>query len=130
MSRYLLGIDAGSSVTKAALYTRDGSEVASERQRIALDRPRPGWCETDPEAAWRAMCSAVRSLIAQSGVDAGEIAAVGLSAAMVGAWLADAEGRAQRPGIIWEDSRTQRMLDTRLAADPLSTAASSCPTAV
>ncbi len=119
MSRYLLGIDAGSSVTKAALYTRDGSEVASARQRIALDRPRPGWCETDPEAAWGAMCWAVRSLILQSGVDAGEIAAVGLSAAMVGAWLADAEGRAQRPGIIWEDSRTQRMLDTRLAADPL-----------
>ena len=118
MSRYLLGIDAGSSLTKAAIFDRAGNEVASARERIALDRPRPGWCETDPEAAWAAMCRAVRAVLARAGADGSDLAAVGLSAAMVGAWLVDAEGRALRPGIIWEDSRTQAMLDARVGADP------------
>lgn len=118
MKRYLLGIDAGSSITKAALFDLEGTELARAAERVELRRPRPGWCEVDPDEAWNAMRNAVTALVAKAGVEPREIAAIGISAAMVGAWLVDAGGKALRPGINWEDSRSQALLDARLAADP------------
>jgi sugar (pentulose or hexulose) kinase len=117
MSRFLLGIDAGSSMTKAAVFDRDGTEIASSAHRIVLERPQAGWCETDPAAAWNAARTAIRTTLDRAGMTGGDIAAVGISAAMVGAWLVDAQGNALRPGIIWEDSRTQEMLDGMAARD-------------
>lgn len=118
MSRYLLGIDAGSSITKAALFDLEGKELARAAERVTLLRPRPGWCEVDPDQAWNAACGAIRAVLETLGAKPEEIAAIGISAAMVGAWLVDSGGRALRPGINWEDSRTQEMLDARLATDP------------
>lgn len=118
MTRYLLGIDAGSSITKAALFGLDGTEIARATERVELIRARSGWVEVDPAQAWRAAKTAIAAVMREADAQPNEIAAIGISAAMVGAWLADAEGNAVRPGVNWEDSRTQAMLDARLAADP------------
>ncbi len=118
MPRYLLGIDAGSTLTKAAIFDIQGRELARAAKPVPLLRPHPGWVECDPETAWQAAATAIREVIAKTAVAPADIAAIGISAAMVGAWLVDAQGDALRPGINWEDSRTQDMLDRRLAGDP------------
>lgn len=118
MSRFLLGIDAGSSMTKAAVFDGDGTEIASSTHRVILQRPQAGWCETDPVAAWEAARAAIEGALEQAGVSGNDIAAIGISAAMVGAWLVDDRGEALRPGIIWEDSRAQDMLNRRAMEDP------------
>ncbi|MBS3648502.1 carbohydrate kinase [Pseudaminobacter sp. 19-2017] len=118
MMRYLLGVDAGSSITKAALFDFEGTELTRAAERVDLDRSRAGWCEVDPDQAWNAAKTTIRGAVRQASVRPEQIAAIGISAAMVGAWLVDAEGNALRPGINWEDSRTQHMLDRRLATDP------------
>jgi len=118
MSRYLLGIDAGSSVTKAAIFDDRGRQLGAGMHRIRLQRPNPGWSEIDPDSAWDAMVFAIRAAMQDAGVTGRDIAAVGLSAAMVGAWLSDEAGNALRPGIVWEDSRAQEMLEVRAAEIP------------
>jgi len=118
MSRYLLGIDAGSSITKAAIFDDAGRQLGAGTHRIRLQRPHPGWSEIDPGSAWDAMVFAIRAAMRDAGVAGQDIAAVGLSAAMVGAWLSDDAGNALRPGIIWEDSRAQEMLEKRVAEVP------------
>ena len=62
MTRYLLGIDAGSSITKAALFDFAGIELFHAVERVELNRPRPGWCEVDPDQAWRAARGAIRAV--------------------------------------------------------------------
>ena len=47
-----------------------------------------------------------------------DIAAIGISGAMVGAWVVDADGRPLRPGILWDDGRTQPWIEAREAAEP------------
>lgn len=115
MADLFLGIDAGSSVLKAAVFDGAGRHLAIASRRTPLDRPRPGWVEADPEACLTAL-DAVIAEVAQACGRPDAIAAIGVSGAMVGAWLVDADGHAIRPGINWEDSRSQSLLD-QLSAD-------------
>lgn len=116
--KYFLGLDAGSSVCKAAIFDLGGRRKAIASCRTPLNRPCQGWVEVDPEFAWNAAVSVIRDVVAKSGIDTGNIEGIGLSAAMVGAWLIDAGGNALRPGINWEDSRSQPILERMEIDDP------------
>ena len=48
----ILGIDIGTSATKAVLARPDGTVIASARQEHAVLFPRPGWAEHDAEQTW------------------------------------------------------------------------------
>lgn len=117
MTNLFLGIDAGSTVMKAAVFDANGCQQTIASRRTPLNRLTPGWVEADP-----ALClAALDDVIADAARSCGNpsaITAVGISGAMVGAWLVDATGRAVRPGINWEDSRCQTMLDAMISARP------------
>ncbi|SNY90207.1 xylulokinase [Cohaesibacter sp. ES.047] len=115
---YLLGIDAGSSLCKAALFDETGALCGLARQRTPLSRPQPSWCEMDPEQSWNAVLKVIRDVVADAGIDATEIRGIGLSAAMIGAWFLDEVGNVLRPGINWEDSRSQSVLDRMEGDNP------------
>ncbi|MDF0752796.1 FGGY family carbohydrate kinase, partial [Marinobacter sp. 71-i] len=68
MSRFLLGIDAGSTMTKAAVFDRGGREIASSSHRVVIQRPQSGWCEVDPVAAWEAAMAAIRGALDRAGL--------------------------------------------------------------
>lgn len=116
MSDLFLGIDIGTSVTKAVLFDASFEQVASEHRRTRVDRPVAGWCETNPDALWRNVTEICRGITAVH--DRRSIKAVGVCGTMVGAWVVDADGKALRPGVTWEDSRTEPMIEERLVADP------------
>lgn len=109
--RFLLGIDAGTSVVKAALFYPDGREFTTVAQRTTLKTPYPSWAEVSMVETWEMTASAIRRLLANSGVAGEEIAAVGITGNMVGAWLIDSEGRPVRDAILWCDGRTQPLID-------------------
>ncbi len=114
----LLGIDAGTSVVKVALFDLYGGEKAVARRRTTLVSPQPLWSETDMSATWDAVAACVRSVLHESGTDAARIAAVGLTGTMVGAWLVDETCRPVRPGILWNDGRTQPLIERMTSVNP------------
>ncbi len=117
MSDLFLGVDAGSTVCKAAVFDAEGRQRSLAARRTPLSRPRRGWVEADPAACVDAFHAVIKE--AATACSAPEaIKGIGISGAMVGAWLVDARGRALRPGINWEDSRSQDMLDAMIAARP------------
>lgn len=113
-----IGLDAGTSLVKAAIFDLSGRQLGEAWSRTGISRPHPGWSELDPEEAWQAAQDVLRRLVGDSGVDRARIGGIGLTGAMVGAWVVDEAGNALRPGITWEDSRTQPLIDERLAEDP------------
>ncbi|MEQ8306878.1 MAG: FGGY-family carbohydrate kinase [Hoeflea sp.] len=108
--RYLLGIDKGTSMVKSVVFDEDGRTVGTSEERVEVLSPRPGWHEEDPEASWQACCRTIRGAIADAGIGADEIAALGIAAHMGGAWIIDDDGKALRNAVCWPDERAQPML--------------------
>jgi xylulokinase len=48
----LLGIDAGTTGCKAAVFTVDGRLLASAYEEYDIQHPRPGWAELDAQNVW------------------------------------------------------------------------------
>lgn len=104
---YFLGIDVGTSGSRAVLVDRDGSLKASATEaHEPFASPKTGWAEQHPDDWWRASASAIRKAMAESGINAGEIAGVGFSGQMHGAVLLDGSDQPVGPALIWCDQRT------------------------
>jgi glycerol kinase len=105
----LLGIDEGTSAVKAVLYDTELRQVAESRREKALQHPRPGWVEQDPEEVLAAVVDAVGELLARTD---DEVVACGLDhqGESVLAWDAE-DGRPLTPIVTWQDKRSQEALD-------------------
>ena len=104
--KYLLGIDNGTTTTKATLFDFNGQEVAvSSSKEVHTLHPKPGWAEQSMQEIWETMSAAIRDVIEKSKIDSEEIAGISLSGHGGGVWLLDKDGVPVRNAIIWLDGR-------------------------
>ena len=103
---YYLGIDIGTSGTKALLMDEHGRAAASAAREYPLSTPQNGWAEQHPHL-WRgAALEAIREITSQ--VAPADIKAVGLTGQMHGLVMLDEKDEVIRPAILWCDQRTAR----------------------
>lgn len=100
-----LGIDAGTTSLKAALFDLEGRLLALDRQEYQLATPRPAWVELDAEVYWLACQRAVRNALQQSGVDPGQVRALAISSQGETLIPVDENGHPVRRAIVWLDNR-------------------------
>jgi len=100
----ILGLDIGTTSTKAVLYDLDGFEKAVASNSYPLQTPRPGWVEQDAEAVWNALVKTLAEIVEQSG----EHRILGLAlAAQAGSIIpCDMAGDPVYPMITWLDQRS------------------------
>jgi len=103
---YLIGIDIGTSSTKALLCTDEGRVVASAVLEYGVDNPQPLWSEQDPERWWAATVDTVKAVMDYAKIPGTEIGGIGLTGQMHGAVFMDADNNVLRPAILWNDQRT------------------------
>ena len=99
----VVGADLGTSGLKLAALDADGALVAASEAGYPVDRPQPGWAQTDVAVWRRALDQALAALRDQLGDR--PVAALGLSGQMHGAVLVDAAGAALAPALLWPDQR-------------------------
>lgn len=106
-----LGVDIGTSSSKAALVDEYGALLASATRPHAMSSPKPSQFEHDAEGTWWAdFTSLVQEVVA--GVPAGDVGAVCVSGIGPCALVADADGRPLRPAILYGiDSRAEREIE-------------------
>lgn len=103
---HVLGIDVSTTATKAVLVDDAGRVVGVGSAEYGYEVPRPLWSEQDPGLWWTGAVSAVRSVLASTGVRGESVAAIGLTGQMHGLTLLDGGDRVLRPAILWNDQRT------------------------
>lgn len=107
----LVGVDKGTSVTKTAVFDEHGNQLAMASRRIPFVHPQPGLHEEDPERTWELTADTIRECMAQLGDRVADIAGVGVSGHMGGAWFVDEQGRSVRNSIAWPDARASGIVD-------------------
>jgi xylulokinase len=111
MDRLLLGVDIGTTATKAILADPQGRIAAGASAPSRLRSLHPGWAEEDPEEWWQNVCRLVPGLIRDAGISKEAIAAVGVSGMVPTLVCQDREGVPLRPSIQQNDARATREIE-------------------
>ena len=105
--RYLLALDQGTTSSRSILFNESGAVVAQSQREIGQHFPRPGWVEHDPVEIWESQRDTARAALAQAGVAASEVAAIGVTNQRETVVVWDrATGEPLHRAIVWQDRRT------------------------
>ncbi len=105
---YYLGIDIGTSGTKALIMNAKGGVLATATAEHGISAPKPTWSEQNPRQWWAATVKATQTVIRKARIPGRQIAGIGLSGQMHGLVITNDAGKPLRPSIIWNDQRTAR----------------------
>lgn len=112
MPRFVLALDQGTTSSRAILFDERGMVVAVDQREFPQSYPQPGWVEHDPEAIWESQLSATRNVLTRAGVDAGEVAAIGITNQRETALVWErGTGRPIYPAIVWQSRQTASICD-------------------
>ncbi|MGO3931122.1 glycerol kinase GlpK [Rhodopseudomonas pseudopalustris] len=104
---FVLAIDQGTTSSRAILFRDDISIAALAQQEFPQHFPASGWVEHEPEDIWQSTLATCRAAMAQAGLRAGEIAAIGITNQRETTVVWDrVTGRAIHRAIVWQDRRT------------------------
>lgn len=117
MDELLLGVDVGTTSTKAVLCDQSGAEIAGAEKSYRLHMPHPGWAEQEPEEVWEALVEVLGTL-AGPARERGRIRAIALAAQSGSLLPARADGAPLAPIVTWLDGRTEALV-RRWRADGL-----------
>lgn len=114
----LLGLDIGTTVTKAGVFDRaSGHLLAGALRRLNTHATQDGGREQSPEAVLRGLFSSLGELRKKLGSRWTRIDGIGIAAQGGSSIIADREsGRAQTPMVLWNDGRT-RAYDIRVTEE-------------
>jgi sugar (pentulose or hexulose) kinase len=103
---HCLALDVGTQSVRAILFDARGNIVAMGRVPIEpYVSPQPGWAEQDPEVWWTALGDACRRLWSDPAARPDSVAGVALTTQRATIIVADRDGKALRPAIVWLDAR-------------------------
>jgi xylulokinase len=124
----VIGIDVGTTGTKAAAYTPEGQELGAAHRPSALERGGGGHVEQDPLALAAGARRAIAACVADAGLAPADVTAIACGGQMAGVMGIDDQWRPVTPYDSWLDLRCAPQL-ARLDAEhgETITSVSGCP---
>lgn len=105
---YLLALDQGTSSSRSIIFDAEGRLVAQAQQELSQIYPRTGWVEHDPEEIWRTQLATARNALANAGLQADQIRAVGITNQRETTVVWNRKtGAPIHHAIVWQDRRAE-----------------------
>ncbi|NNK91104.1 MAG: glycerol kinase GlpK [Acidimicrobiia bacterium] len=109
---YVGAIDQGTTSTRFVVVDESGAIVAIDQMEHLQIQPRPGWVEHDAAEIWANTERVIAGALAKAGIDASQLAGVGITNQRETTLLWDAvTGEPVHNAIVWQDTRTDRLVD-------------------
>jgi gluconokinase len=105
-SKYVIGVDIGTTSAKSVLYSKDGNVISNNGIEYPLFSPTPETAEQNPEEIFNAVINTVKKTMQESHVDPKDILCVSFSSAMHSVIAVDKEGKPLTECITWADNRS------------------------
>ena len=113
--KYVLALDQGTTSSRCILFDRDQNMISVAQREFTQHYPRPGWVEHDPMEIYSSQYGVLHEVLAQSGVDPREIAAIGITNQRETTILWDRDtGKPVCNAIVWQCRRTAAQCETLL----------------
>lgn len=110
MAGYVAALDQGTTSTRCIVFDRGGRVVARAAQEHVQLYPRPGWVEHDPLEIWNVSQSVIANALAQGGLGAGDLAALGVANQRETTVVWNRRtGQPVYNAIVWQDTRTDAL---------------------
>ena len=111
-TKYILALDQGTTSSRAILFDQDQNIVEMTQREFTQIYPKEGWVEHDPMEIWSSQYGVMMEVVARSGVDARDIAAIGITNQRETTIVWDKEtGRPIYNAIVWQCRRTAPIID-------------------
>ena len=113
----ILAIDQGTTGTTCLVFDEQAEPIGRGYREITQHFPRPGWVEHDPAQIWEVTREVAGEALADAGVAASELAAVGMTNQRETVCVWDpSSGEPLHRAIVWQDRRTAARCDELRAA--------------
>ena len=113
----ILALDQGTTSSRAIVFNHSGAVVAVAQKEFGQHYPQPGWVEHDPLEIWATQMGVAQEALAQAGLRAADVAAIGITNQRETTVVWDrSTGRPIHPAIVWQDRRTASTCDRLRAA--------------
>ncbi len=113
MKRAIGAIDQGTTSTRFMVFDGQGRVVASAQREFSQILPRPGWVEHDPLEIWNTVETVAAQALAEAGMNARELVAVGITNQRETTVVWDrTTGLPLSNAIVWQDTRTDALCET------------------
>jgi glycerol kinase len=107
MADFVLALDQGTTSSRAIVFDGTYRIRGLAQREFPQIYPKPGWVEHDPQDLWHTIVETMRSALADAGLAASDIAAIGITNQRETVVVWDREtGRAIHNAIVWQDRRT------------------------
>ena len=107
MGPYILVIDQSTTTSRAFIFDARHQIVSTSRMDVTQHQPKPEWVEQVPEEIWATCLWACKAAIRQAGIDASEIAGIGIANQRATVMVWDRKtGRTIGNAVVWRDQRT------------------------
>ncbi|WML42434.1 gluconokinase [Neobacillus sp. PS3-40] len=103
--RHYLGVDIGTTSTKAVLFKKDGTVVGMHHVEYSLYSPSPTVAEQNPDEILAAVVETIKVAVQKGGIKSADLALVSFSSAMHSVIAVDECGKPLTGCITWADSR-------------------------
>ena len=121
MKQYIIALDQGTTSSRAILFDREQNIVGLAQKEFTQHYPHPGWVEHDPMEIYSSQYGVLMEVLAQSGIDAREIAGIGITnqRETTIVWERDT-GRPVCNAVVWQCRRTAPICRELLADKELT----------
>ncbi len=104
---FIMAIDQGTTSSRAILFDEKLEIRAVAQEEFPQHYPASGWVEHDPADLWSTVAGTCREVIERAGVDAKDIAAIGITNQRETTLVWDkTTGQPVHNAIVWQDRRT------------------------
>lgn len=79
MTKYILGIDSGTTSVRSFVIDEIGAVAGFGQQELTQHYPRPGWIEHDPKQILSSQLEVMRAALRDAGVSPADISAAGIT---------------------------------------------------
>lgn len=110
--KYVMALDQGTTSCRAILFDRNSNIVGVTQKEFTQIYPKPGWVEHNADEIWSTQYGVIAELVAKTGIDPQEIAAIGITNQRETTVVWDKNtGKPVYNAIVWQCRRTAGICD-------------------